>query len=274
MKRSLAVIANYVLLILVTIISVAPFIWMLSTAFKGPGDDIFAFPPRFIPSDPRPGNFAAVFKAIPLARYFLNSFIIVGVSIALNVALSLLAAYPLARMKFRGSRFIFIAILSTMMIPTQLVMIPNFVLTVQLGLKNNYLGVILPGAVTAFGIFLMRQALLAIPSSLEEAAWIDGAGPGRILFSVLMPLVKPTTAALAVFTFVGTWGDFLWPLLVIDKDSMLTVPLGVQKLQGTFMNDWRLISAGTILSMVPILIFFCFTQRYFIEGAMTGSVKE
>jgi putative chitobiose transport system permease protein len=161
-----------------------------------------------------------------------------------------------------------------MMIPTQLVMIPNFVLTVQLGLKNNYLGVILPGAVTAFGIFLMRQALLAIPSSLEEAAWIDGAGPGRILFSVLMPLVKPTTAALAVFTFVGTWGDFLWPLLVIDKDSMLTVPLGVQKLQGTFMNDWRLISAGTILSMVPILIFFCFTQRYFIEGAMTGSVKE
>lgn len=265
--------SRYFLLLLVAAVSVVPFIWLLSTALKSPGENIFSMPPSFIPEQPTLENFKKVFITIPMLLYYRNSLIVVGATVVLNILLSLTAAFPLARMKFKGKGIVFMAVLSTMMIPIQLTMIPNFVLIVGIGLKNNLLGVILPNAVTAFGIFLIRQSLVTVPASLEEAAVIDGASSIRVLFQVLMPMVRPAIAALGIFTFVNMWSDFLWPLLVLESENMLTVPLGVQKLQGTFSTDWRLIASGALLAVTPSLIFFIFNQRHFIEGGIASAVK-
>lgn len=263
----------YLLLFLVLSVSIIPFLWMVSTAFKSPLENIFAFPPQLIPETPTFGNFIKVFETIPLLTYFRNSLLVVAATVTFNVLFALMAAFPLSRMEFPGKKVIFIATLSTLMIPVQLTMIPNFIFIVDVGLKNNLWGVILPNAVTAFGIFLIRQALITVPSSMEEAALMDGAGSFRILFQVLMPMVKPAVAALAIFTFVNMWGDFLWPLLVLDDQNLLTVPLGVQRLQGTFTNDWRLIASGAVLAMIPVLAFFLINQRHFIDGAISSGVK-
>ncbi len=263
----------YLLLFLVLSVSIIPFLWMVSTAFKSPSENIFAFPPQLIPETPTFGNFIKVFETIPLLTYFRNSLLVVAATVTFNVLFALMAAFPLSRMEFPGKKIIFIATLSTLMIPVQLTMIPNFIFIVDVGLKNNLWGVILPNAVTAFGIFLIRQALITVPSSMEEAALMDGAGSFRILFQVLMPMVKPAVAALAIFTFVNMWGDFLWPLLVLDDQNLLTVPLGVQRLQGTFTNDWRLIASGAVLAMIPVLAFFLINQRHFIDGAISSGVK-
>ncbi|MCG8477762.1 MAG: carbohydrate ABC transporter permease [Spirochaetales bacterium] len=265
--------ALYVLLAAVTAVSITPFLWIVSTAFKSPGENIFAFPPRLIPAEPTLANFAAVFRTIPLMLYFRNSILVVAATVTLHVLLSVTAAFPLSRMRFPGKKVIFVATLSTLMIPAQLTMIPNFILIVDVGLKNNLWGVILPNAVTAFGIFLIRQAMVTVPRAMEEAALIDGAGSVRVLFHILLPMVKPAIAALAIFTFVNMWGDFLWPLLVLDDPDLLTVPLGVQRLQGTFTNDWRLVASGAVLAMIPVITFFLANQRHFIDGAISSGVK-
>ncbi|NBC30887.1 MAG: ABC transporter permease subunit [Spirochaetes bacterium] len=264
---------QYLLLLLVLSLSITPFIWILSTALKSPSENIFAFPPKIFPETPTLSNFVKVFQTIPLLVYFKNSLLVVAATVTFNVLFALMAAFPLAKMDFPGKKIIFVATLSTLMIPVQLTMIPNFILIVDVGLKNNLWGVILPNMVTAFGIFLIRQALITVPSSMEEAALMDGASSARVLFQILLPMVKPAAAALAIFTFVNMWGDFLWPLLVLEDADLLTVPLGVQKLQGTFTNDWRLIASGAVLAMIPVLTFFLINQRHFIEGAISSGVK-
>ena len=168
---------------------------------------------------------------------------------------------------------LFIVLLSSMMIPFQLLMIPVYELAISLGLQNTYLGLVLPHACTAFGIFFMRQAFLSVPAAIEEAAIMDGVSRLRIWWFVMLPLVKPSLATLAVFSFIAVWGDFLWPLIIIDQPSLFTLPLGVNRLASTFSLDWRLVAAGAVFSIIPILLFFTFTQRYFIEGAMKGAVK-
>ena len=268
-----SLLARYALLVTVLALSIVPMLWMVSTALKGPGDNIFSLPPRFWPAEPTLRNFTLVFQTIPMWRYYFNSLVVVAATVTLTLVLSITAAFPLARMRFRGKQLLFFATLSTLMIPIQLTMIPNFIFVVQIGLRNSLWGVILPNAVTAFGIFLIRQSMLTVPRALEEAAIVDGCGSLRVLFNVMLPMVKPALAALAIFTFVNMWGDFLWPLLVLDDANLLTVPLGVQRLQGTFTTDWRLISAGSILAMIPILLFFVINQRHFIDGAITSAVK-
>lgn len=264
---------QYASLALVTIISVVPFLWLLSTAMKSAEENIFSLPPQFIPAAPTFDNFVRVFNTIPMMTYYRNSIIVVAATVSLNILLSVTAAFPLARMNFKGKGIVFMAILSTMMIPIQLTMIPNFVFIVQLGLRNNLLAVILPNAVTAFGIFLIRQSLVSVPMSLEESAVIDGASSRSVLFRILMPLVKPAVTALAIFTFINMWSDFLWPLLVLESQNLLTVPLGVQRLQGTFTNDWRLIASGALLAVFPALLFFVFNQKHFIDGGIASAVK-
>lgn len=264
----------YTLLILMLAISVGPFLWLMSTSLKSANENLFKFPPDLLPKEPTIESWITVFKTIPFFTYFRNSVFVAAIQVVLNVVLAALAAYPLARMKFNGKRIIFTGILSTMMIPFQVTMIPIFVLVSRLKLTNNYVGVILPFAVTAFGIFLLRQAFLTIPVSIEEAAYIDGCNSFQIWYKVLMPLIKPSIATLAIFTFVNSWGDFLWPMLVLKDKTKYTLPLGVQDLQGTFATDWRLVSAGAVLSMIPIIVFFIATQKYFIEGATAGGVKE
>jgi putative chitobiose transport system permease protein len=264
---------RYVLLVLVMFITVGPFLWLLSTSLKGPSENLFAYPPQWIPQDITLNNFKRVLDSQPFFTYLRNSVFVACISVFLNLLLASLAAYPLARMEFKGKGWVLGLLLASMMVPFQLLMIPVYELAIQLGLSNSYLGLVLPHACTAFGILLMRQAFLAIPKAVEEAAIMDGVSRLKICWYVMLPLVRPSLATLAVFSFIASWGDFLWPLIIIDQPQLFTLPLGVNRLASTFSLDWRLVAAGTIFSLLPILIFFVFTQRYFIEGAMRGAVK-
>jgi putative chitobiose transport system permease protein len=264
---------RYLAILIVLCFTIGPFLWLLSTALKSSTENIFAYPPIFIPAAPTLDNFFRVFETQPFFNYLKNSLIVAALSVTLNLLFASLAAYPLARMPFKGRNFIFGVLLASMMIPFQLLMIPVYELAITLGLQNSYLGLVLPHACTAFGIFFMRQAFLSIPSAIEEAAIMDGVSRFKIWWYVLLPLVKPSLATLAVFSFIGVWGDFLWPLIIIDQPTLFTLPLGVNRLSSTFSLDWRLVAAGAIFSIIPILIFFTFTQRFFIEGAMKGAVK-
>lgn len=194
-------------------------------------------------------------------------------TVGLNLLFCALAAYPLARLEFRGREIIFTAIVTTIMIPFQIVMIPLYILTVQLGMKNTYLGIIFPAIASAFGIFLLRQAFQGVPKELEEAARIDGCSELGIWWHVMLPAIRPALVTLAIFVFIGAWSDFLWPLIVIDRPELYTLPLGVAMLAGTFSLDWRLIAAGSVISIAPILILFLFVQRYIVPTAAGSGVK-
>ncbi|WP_027965355.1 carbohydrate ABC transporter permease [Halalkalibacillus halophilus] len=263
----------YTLLVGVALFMIGPFIWLLATALKSPGENIFQYPPTLLPENPTLMNFVRVMDTFPFWRYLFNSAVVAVMTVFLNVLFCSLAAYPLARMKFKGRNLIFILVLSTMMIPFQLLMIPVYVISLELGLQNTYLGMVLPHITTAFGVFLMRQAFITIPYELDESARMDGANAFQIWRKILMPLVKPSMVTLALFTFVSAWGDFLWPLIIVSDQSMYTLPLGLNMLSGTFTSDWRLIAAGAIISMLPIIIIFLALQRFFISGAMKGAVK-
>ena len=266
-------------LIFVSLLSIFPFLWLLSTALKGRSENIFAYPPVFIPKDFTLQNFIEVLKLVPILKYVLNSFIVASITVFLNVILSALAAYPLARMEFKGKKIAFFAILATIMVPFQTIMLPVYIITLKLHLVDSYcdimgyLGLILPFAVNAFGIFLMRQAFLTIPKEIEESAVVDGCNACQIFFKLLLPMVKPTIALLAIFTFIGSWGEFLWPSIVLTNEQLFTLPVGINNLSSTFSADYRLIAAGSIVSIIPIIIFFLSLQKYFIQGSNDGAVK-
>lgn len=270
---------SHLVLILVSLISVFPFIWLISTSLKGNSENIFAYPPQIIPQDFTWANYTGVWDKVNFIGYFINSMIVAGGTVVLNLILSAMAGYPLARMEFKGKKITFFAILATIMIPFQAIMLPVYLITLKLHLTDNvnnfagFMGLIMPFAVSAFGIFLMRQAFLGIPKEMEEAAIVDGCNVFQVFWKVLMPMVKPSLAVLAIFTFIGSWGEFLWPSIVLTKESMYTLPVGVNNLQGMFSSNWRFIAAGSILSTIPILIFFLAMQRYFISGENEGAVK-
>lgn len=279
MKKILGKIGTHSILILVSILSIFPFLWLISTSLKGAGENIFAYPPVLIPQDFTLENYAGVWNRVNLLGYFINSMIVAAGTVILNLILSSLAAYPLARMEFRGKKITFFAILATIMIPFQAIMLPVYLITIKLHLidtVNNtagYIGLIMPFAVSAFGIFLMRQAFLGIPKEMEEAAIVDGCNVFQIFWRVLLPMVKPSLAVLSIFTFIGSWGEFLWPSIVLTKESLYTLPVGVNNLQGMFSSNWRFIAAGSIISIIPIIIFFLAMQKYFISGENEGAVK-
>lgn len=269
----------HVILIFVSLLSIFPFIWLLSTSLKGAGENIFAYPPAIIPKDFTFANYVGVWHKVDLMRYFINSMIVAGGTVLLNLILSSLTAYPLARMEFKGKKIVFFAILATIMVPFQAIMLPVYLITLKLHLVDTvndtmgFIGLIMPFAVSAFGIFLMRQAFLAIPREMEEAAIVDGCNVFQVFWKVLLPMVKPSLAVLAIFTFIGSWGEFLWPSIVLTKEAMYTLPVGVNNLQGMFSSNWRFIAAGSIISTIPIVIFFLAMQKYFISGQNEGAVK-
>ncbi|MCG9886455.1 MAG: carbohydrate ABC transporter permease [Cyanobacteria bacterium] len=264
---------TYALLSAIALAMLLPLLWLLSTALKAPTEDIFQFPPRLLPASPTLENFKNVLAAEPFGLYFKNSLVISTLTVVLNLLFCALAAYPLARLAFRGREVLFSAIVATIAIPFQIVMIPLYILSVQVGVRNSYLGVIFPSLATAFGIFLLRQAFLAVPKELEEAARLDGCTELGIWWHVMIPAVRPALATLAIFTFIGSWGDFLWPLLVLDDPDYFTLPLGVAKLAGTFSLDWRLVSAGSILAIAPAIAFFLLAQRYIIPANTDSGLK-
>ena len=259
--------------------SIFPFLWLISTSLKGAGENIFAYPPNFFPTDFTFENYVGVWGKVNFLKYFFNSFVVAFFTVILNLIFSSMAAYPLARMEFKGKKTAFFAILATIMIPFQTIMLPIYLIILKLNLIDSagtvpgYLGLILPFAVSAFGIFLMRQAFLAIPKEMEEAAIVDGCNSWQIFFKVLLPMVKPTLAILAIFTFIGSWGEFLWPSIVLSDEKMFTLPVGINNLQGIFSSNWRYIAAGSIISIIPIIVFFLSLQRYFISGQNEGAVK-
>lgn len=270
----------HICLIILAIVSLLPFLWLVSTALKSSSENIFAYPPEFIPRHFTLENFFGVWKQIPFVAYIYNSLVVALFTIVLNLIFSSLAAYPLARMNFRGKNFVFFAILSTIMVPFQVIMIPIYLMVLKLNLVdsvsdfNGFLGLILPFAVNAFGIFLMRQSYMSIPKEMDEAAIMDGCNAFELWYKVLLPMSKPALATLAIFTFVGCWGEFLWPSIVLSKQSMFTLPVGINHLQGVFSSNWRYISAGAVISTVPILIFFLSLQKYFIAGQNQGALKN
>ena len=264
---------TYLLLCAIALLMLFPLLWLIGTSFKSAGEDIFSFPPQILPSEPTFNNFLAVWEAYPFGRYLINSAIVAIIAVGLNLLLCSLAAYPLARLDFKGREFIFALVLATIMIPFQIVMIPLYILAVNLGLRNTYLGIVLPNLTSAFGIFLLRQALRAVPLELEEAARIDGCSELGIWWNIMLPAIRPALFTLAIFVFIGSWSDFLWPLIVLDDPDYYTLPLAVANLADSFSLDWRLVAAGSVISIAPILLLFLFLQKYIVPTDVGSGVK-
>lgn len=263
---------TYAGLLAVASVTAAPFVWLLLTSLKG-DEDVFAFPPTLWPETFRFSNYAETWSAVPFGSYIVNSVLVSFAVVVSNVVLASLAAYPLARMDFRGKGLFFVLILSTMMVPEQVIMIPLYQLALQLGLLNTLAALVVPFSVNAFGIFLMRQFYLSIPQDLEDAAIIDGCSPLRIWWSILVPLSRPAIATLAVFTFVGSWSAFLWPLVVLQESAKFTLPVGLAYLTGTFSANFKYVAAGAVIAILPVLAVYLFLQRAFIDGILSGGVK-
>ena len=256
-----------------SILMLLPLLWLVSTSLKSPTEDIFQFPPQLLPKQPTVDNYVRVWQTNPFGTYLFNSSAIAALSVGLNLLFCALAAYPLARLDFRGKEVIFSIIVSTIMIPFQIVMIPLYILTVQLGIRNTYIGIIFPAIASAFGIFLLRQAFAAVPKEMEEAARMDGCTELGLWWHIMLPAIRPALMTLAIFVFIGSWSDFLWPLIVLDRPELYTLPLGVANLAGTFSLDWRLIAAGSVISIAPVLGLFLFLQRYIVPTEAGSGVK-
>ena len=273
-RRELAANAGwYVVLTFFAAITVFPFLWMLLTSLKGSADPIASVPPQLIPGHPTLANYQRVLDSLPILKFFQSSIVVAIAVTGLNVLVSAMAAYPLAKMRFRGREAIFYLLLATLIVPTQLTYIPSFILAVNVFHYYDTLpAVILPSLASAFNIFLMRQAFRAIPNDLIDAARVDGAGEWRVWWQILLPIVRPSLAAVAIFTFVTSWNDFLWPSLMLHDRTQMTLPVGLAALQGFFSSDFRSIAAGVTMTVIPILLFFIVVQRYFVRG-LAGAVK-
>ncbi|KAB8330625.1 carbohydrate ABC transporter permease [Scytonema tolypothrichoides VB-61278] len=263
----------YIPLIVIAVLTLFPLFWLISTALKSSTENIFQSPPQLLPSQPTIENFVNVWQTNPFGQYLFNSTFVAVLTVCLNLIFCALAAYPLARLSFPGRDWIFIAIVCTIMIPFQIVMIPLYILTVQLGLRNTYLGIIFPSLASAFGIFLLRQAFMSVPKEMEEAARMDGCSELGIWWYVMIPAIRPALVTLSIFVFIGSWSDFLWPLIVIQDENLYTLPLGVAKLAGTFSLNWRLVAAGSVISIAPVLLLFLFLQRYIVPTETASGVK-
>jgi putative chitobiose transport system permease protein len=279
-NSQLKIAGTYLLLSAIAFATLFPLLWLIGTALKSQSENIFQSPPQLLPSQPTFDNFITVWQSNPLGQYLFNSTVIAVVTVVFNLVFCALAAYPLARLSFPGRDWIFILIVSTIMIPFQILMIPLYILTVQLGLLKRefgdfgtYLAVIFPSLASAFGIFLLRQAFSSVPKEIEEAARMDGCSELGIWWFIMLPAIRPALITLAIFVFIGSWSDFLWPLIVIQNENLYTLPLGVAKLAGTFSLDWRLVAAGSVISIVPAMGLFLFLQKYIVPTDAGSSVK-
>lgn len=264
--------AVYGLLTLIALAAVGPFIWLVSTSFKG-SEELFAFPPTLVPKQFVFDNYSGVWNAVPFGTYLLNSVIVVVGSIILNVGVGSLAGYALARFHFRGRELFFVIVLASMMIPKEVVMIPLYTTVLRMRMADTLAGVILPFAVEGFGVFMMRQAFLAIPKEIEEAGLVDGASPFRMWWNVMLPMTKPSLAALTIFTFIGTWGDFLWPLVVLKSPENFTLQVGLSYMIGAFIDNYRYVAAGAVLGVIPVIVVFGAMQGHFERGLFAGAGK-
>ena len=264
---------SYLLLTVLALFTIMPFIWTLTTSFKSANEPVFSLPPSFIPENFTLENYVEVWNTLPIPIYLMNSAILTFFGVLLPLLFASLAGFALARIRFRGNKLVFILIVATMMIPVEASMIPIYLILNKMGLVGTYTGVILPTAVNAFGIFLMRQAYLGIPKEIEESAIIDGANVFQVWWRIMMPMTKPMLATLAILCFIGAWNNFLWPLILLKDSSMYPLTVGLYQLEGQFSANTRHIATGTIIALIPILIVFLALQRHFVENSGSDSIK-
>lgn len=251
---------------------VLPFLWQALISVSSL-TDVDLLTQTGVPPVLLPGNYALVFEKVEFARYFFNSFFVAGWVTLLQVVTCAMAAYAFARVRWPGRDRIFLLYLATLMIPGVVLMVPNFAIVLGLGMFNSYWGLIIPSAFTAFGTFLLRQFMLTIPSSLDEAAAIDGAGHWRIFTTVILPLTRPGLIVLAIFAFLGNYNSFFWPLILVKDDNLRTLPIGLLAFDSTYGRETPLIMAGSLMAMIPPVILFMFLQKYLVKGIQLGAVK-
>jgi len=255
------------------IIMLIPMLWMLSTSLKEL-PDVFKIPIQWIPRPPHWEVYAQAWTRFPFERYFLNSLIVTGAVTFLNVLLAGFAGYALAKYNLFGRRALFLAILSTLMLPIEVLMVPTFLIVKGFGWVNTYQGLIVPVVADAFGVFLMRQFMLNVPDALLEAARIDGAGELGTYFRIVLPLVWPAVLTLTIFTWRETWDAFVWPFLIVTEDHMRTIPLGLQRFQEQYVTTYNEVMAVSTLAMIPLVLMFFFFQRAFIRGIALSGLKD
>jgi multiple sugar transport system permease protein len=243
----------------------------VSTSLKTSTDVLREFPPRLIPSTFLISNYSTALTSLPFDRFFFNSLLVSTSVTLLQLFTSSLAAYAFARLRFKGRNTLFFLYLIGLMIPFPVLLLPNFLIVRQLGWFDRYWALIVPPAFSAFSIFLLRQYYRGLPMDYDESARIDGASSLRIWWSILLPNSRPALAALAVFTFLGTWNDFLWPLVVTNSDTMRTLPVGLSMFQGQFTVRWELLMAASVVALIPVLIVYFFAQNWIIKGLSVSS---
>ncbi|GAA1364333.1 carbohydrate ABC transporter permease [Streptomyces beijiangensis] len=264
---------RYLLLLAVFAVLVGPFLWQLSTSLKGPAEDIYSYPPKLLPSDPTLDNYAKVADLIPVWDFALNSLKVAVANVLTNCVGAALAGYALARLKFKGRGIAMVAFVTAMLVPVESIIIAQFMTMRDLQLNNTLTGVVLPGCIGALNVLLMRNAFANIPYEIEEAAYCDGANAWQRFTRIALPAVKGTIAVVAIFSFMGAWDDFLWPLIVLSDQSKFTLTIGLDYLHGTFANNQRLVAAGTVIAVAPLIVLFACLQRYFFRGVGEGAVK-
>ncbi|MFH1679279.1 MAG: carbohydrate ABC transporter permease [Candidatus Eisenbacteria bacterium] len=252
--------------------TLAPLVWMAGASFM-PAGEANSYPPRFFSRTPTFEHYVHLFTRLDLARHFLNSaFVTVSVTLV-SILVNAMAGYAFGKLRFRGRDRLFRVLLAGLMIPAQAGMLPLFLLLKQMGLVNTYLGVMIPSLASIFGIFLVRQYVLGVPDDLLDAARIDGAGEVRIFRTVVLPLIRPILVTLGAFTFISAWNDFMWPLIILSDGAKYTLPVALANLVGEHVQDTELMMAGSVLTILPVLIVFLLFQKVYFRGMMAGGIK-
>lgn len=273
-RQGLQKVILYIVLIAIALLIIVPLLWMVSTSVK-PKAEWFMPDPRWIPMRFTWENYEKILNnpSLPIGRWFLNSVVLSSITTALVLIVDSLAAYAYARMEFRGKNAIFSLLLATLFLPGIMFLVPNFLTVTQLGLLNNFAGIILPALAGVFGVFFMRQFFESLPRELEEAAYIDGATRVQTFLLIALPLSKPALATLGIITFLAQWNDFLWPLLVLKDRNLLTLPPGLRTLQGAYTSEYGQMMAGAVITSIPVLILYVLLQRYIVESVQTTGLK-
>ncbi|NUR30439.1 MAG: carbohydrate ABC transporter permease [Catenulispora sp.] len=263
---------RYLTLIAVLLISIGPMLWELSTSLKGKAEDVFTQSIQLLPQHPNLGNYGEVNRTIPVWHFAFNSLTVAAINVTGNVIGATLAGYVLARLKFKGRKLLLGVFVSTLILPAEVTIISKFQFVTNLGLGDTLLGVCLPDMIAMTNVLLMRNAFMAMPREVEEAAIIDGANTLQRLRYIGLPQVKGTLSVISIFAFIGAWDDFLWPLLVLQTPDKLTLTVGLSYLDGQWSHDPRTIAAGTMIALIPILVLFVSLQRFFFRGVSEGAI--
>ena len=266
-------ILRYALLLVVLAITIGPFLWQLSTSLKGLGEDVYTRTPSFIPAHPTLANYGEVARTIPVWTYAVNSLIVAAVVVAGNAAGATLAGFALAKLRFRGRTLVLGLFMATLVLPSEVTVISQYVTVRSLGLADTLLGVALPGTIAMLNVLLMRTAFQAIPEDVDSAAVMDGANAWQRLVHIGLPSVRGMVSVVVIFSFIGAWDDFLWPLIVLTDPDKYTLTVGLQYLNSTFSANPRLIAAGTMIAFLPIVAVFAALQRFFFKGVEEGAIK-